>query len=162
MITPKKRIALAAVATFLLAGVASAEMTQLSTSPGFWATPAASHDGELIAYTGYPTTDITYNMPRLHVMNNDGSDARLLTKEFDHPPGGLIWEANDRSIYFTAQDKGYINVFQSDLDGEVSAVTQGEQAINLSSANRSTKSILSGNEAVHQNCFAPASPACSI
>ena len=118
--------------------VDTAEMRQLTEEPGFWATPVASHDGEAIAYMGYAATDITYNMPRLHVMDSDGGGKRLLTRDFDRPADDLIWDENDRGIYFTAQDEGYVNVFRSDLDGEVTAITDGKHALGLHSANRST------------------------
>jgi dipeptidyl aminopeptidase/acylaminoacyl peptidase len=77
-------------------------------------------------------------MGRVHVMNADGSDVRMLSEEFDQPASTLIWADNDRGVYFTAQDSGYINVFYMALDGDVRAVTEGLQTVNLSSTNRGT------------------------
>jgi dipeptidyl aminopeptidase/acylaminoacyl peptidase len=49
-----------------------------------------------------------------------------------------MWANNNRGFYFTAQDEGYINVFFSNLNGEVRSVTSGQHAISLQSVNRTT------------------------
>ncbi len=118
--------------------VRTKEMLQLTAEDGFWSGPVVSHDGGQIAYTGYLVSNITYEMPRLHMMASDGSDARLVIPDFDRPPTSLIWAENDRGVYFTAQDEGYVNVFYAGSNGDVRAVTTGQHAISLQSANRST------------------------
>ncbi|MDH3987873.1 MAG: S9 family peptidase [Gammaproteobacteria bacterium] len=116
----------------------SKEITQLTTELGAWSAPVVSNDGDHIAFTGYPASNVTYEMGRVHVMSADGSDVRMLSEEFDQPASSLIWADNDRGVYFTAQDSGYINVFYMALDGDVRAVTEGLQTVNLSSTNRGT------------------------
>ena len=118
--------------------IGTKEMQQLTSGTGFWAGPVASNDGRQIAYTGFAASDITYEMSRLHVMASDGSDVRLVTADFDREPTSLIWAANDRGIYFTAEDEGYINVFYANSNGDIRAVTTGQHAISLQSANSST------------------------
>ncbi|MDH3628896.1 MAG: S9 family peptidase [Acidobacteriota bacterium] len=114
------------------------QMRQLTSEDGYWTGPVVSNDGRRIAYTGYARSNITYEMPRIHMMASDGGDARLVTAGFDRPPTSLIWAANDRGVYFTAQDEGYINVFYSDPKGAVRAVTTGKHSIGLQSTNRAT------------------------
>ena len=114
----------------------SKDIIQLTTEPGSWSAPVVSNDGKQIAFTGYPASDATYEMGRIHVMNADGSDVRMLSEEFDQPVDSLIWADNDRGVYFTAQGSGYINVYYMALGGDVRAVTEGLQTVNLSSANR--------------------------
>jgi dipeptidyl aminopeptidase/acylaminoacyl peptidase len=118
--------------------VTSRDIKQLTTVPGYWSEPAVSYDGSRIAYLGYEETDVTYEMPRIHVMDNDGSNARLVAADFDRPASDLMWANNNRGFYFTAQDEGYINVFFSNLNGEVRSVTSGQHAISLQSTNRTT------------------------
>ncbi len=118
--------------------VASREITQLTTVPGYWSGPAVSNDGRRIAYLGYEESDVTYEMPRIHVMDSDGSNARLVAADFDRPASNLIWANNNRGFYFTAQDEGYVNVFFSSLNGDVRSVTSGQHSINLQSVNRAT------------------------
>ncbi len=115
--------------------VASGEKTQLTEEEGYWLGPAVSPNGDSIAYTGYPATENTYAMPRLYVMDSDGSDRRLVTDSFDRPVNNLFWDSNNRSVLFTAQDEGYINVFRSDLNGRVSPVTSGKHTVGLVSMN---------------------------
>jgi dipeptidyl aminopeptidase/acylaminoacyl peptidase len=116
--------------------ISTEEITQLTSEEGAWTAPVVSRDGEQIAYLGYPETEVTYEMPRIHVMNADGSDVRQVSEEFDRPASNLIWAGNDRGVYFTAQDEGYINVFYMSLNGDVRAVTEGQQTMTLSSVNR--------------------------
>jgi dipeptidyl aminopeptidase/acylaminoacyl peptidase len=113
--------------------VDSGEITQLTTETGDWTSPVVSGDGERIAFLGYPDSEITYELPRIHVMERDGSDVRLLSEDFDRPADQLIWDARDRGVYFTAQDEGYVNVFHLALDGDLRAVTEGRQVITLES-----------------------------
>ena len=56
-----------------------------------------------------------------------------MSDDFDRPANGLQWANNDRALYFTAQDEGYVNVFQMDLDGGVRGVTEGKHAVSLTS-----------------------------
>ena len=118
--------------------VDSAEITQLTEEIGFWSTPAISPDGDTVAYTGYPATEATYEMPRLYAMGSDGSNPRQLSDDFEQPPANLIWAENGRSVYFTAQDEGYINVFNMAMNGNVRQVTDGNHLVTLNSANGST------------------------
>jgi dipeptidyl aminopeptidase/acylaminoacyl peptidase len=116
----------------------SKEQKQLIEETGFWGGPVVSDDGAQIVFTGYPASNHTYEMPRLHVMDSDGANARLVNEDFDHPINSLIWAENDRGVYFTAQDQGYVNVFYASMNGDIRAVTEGQQAIALQSANANT------------------------
>jgi len=115
--------------------VASGEKTQLTETAGFWTSPEVSPNGRQIAYTGYPATEKSYEMPQIYVMDIDGDGKRLVTESFDRPAGGLFWDANNRALYFTAQDEGYVNVFRADLNGRVTPVTTGKHSVSLQSVN---------------------------
>lgn len=115
--------------------IQSKEITQLTGEVGYWSAPEVSHDGRQIAFAGYPATDMTYELPRVHVMGADGSNMRQLSEEFDRPVSDFIWANNNRGIYFTVQDEGYINVNHMSLNGDVRAVTQGQHTMTLSSVN---------------------------
>jgi len=114
----------------------SKDIRQLTSELGAWSDPVVSNDGEKIAFTGYPASDATYEMGRVHVMNADGSKMRMLSTEFDQPASTLFWANNGQGIYFAAQDSGYMNVYYMALNGNVRAVTQGLQTVTLSSVNR--------------------------
>jgi dipeptidyl aminopeptidase/acylaminoacyl peptidase len=114
--------------------LASGNLKQLTQDVGFWTEPAVSRDGKFIAYLGYPATEKTYEMPRLHVMRIDGSGARQISANFDRPPSQLTWDAEHRGVYFSAEDNGYGNVFHLNLDGVVRRVTSSKQVIGLDSS----------------------------
>jgi dipeptidyl aminopeptidase/acylaminoacyl peptidase len=117
----------------------TARTTRLTSEIGFWSDPKISGDGKAIVYLGYPTTNKTYELPRLHVMRRDGSGARQLSADFDRPVSDVIWEANHRGVFFTAEDAGYINVFHMDLEGKVRRVTSGQHTLTLNSTDSGTK-----------------------
>ena len=115
--------------------VENRDIEQLTAEVGFWTTPRVSNDGDQIVFVGYPATDATYEMPRIHVMDADGENVRQVSADFDRPANALIWANNDRGVYFTAQDEGYVNVFYMGLNGTVRPVTQGKHTQTLDSIN---------------------------
>ena len=116
--------------------ISSKETVRLTSETGFWSDPVVSNDGSVIAFQGYPATEATYEMARIHIMDADGSNVRQLSQEFDRPANNMIWARNDRGVYFTAQDEGYINVFYMGLNGGVRPVTEGKMTQTLDSVNR--------------------------
>ena len=113
--------------------VATRAITQLTVEPGSWTAPEVSANGRLIAYFGYATTAMTYEMPQLHMMNVDGSEAHVVARQFDRPAGGLHWAPNNKGVYFEVQEDGYVNVYYANLQGELRAVTQGKHVQGLDS-----------------------------
>ena len=122
-----------AVSSIYSVDVASGERTRLTDEPGYWYGPAVSPSGDRIAYLGHGESDVTYEMQHVHVMDIDGSDARIVTESFDRPAFDLFWDDGDRGLFFTAQDQGYINVFRTDLNGRVTPVTTGKHSVSLQS-----------------------------
>nr|XP_061810457.1 uncharacterized peptidase YuxL-like [Nerophis lumbriciformis] len=99
--------------------VESAELRQMTRDSGYWTSPAVAPDGRSVAYLGYATSDVTYEMPRIHVMDIDGGSPRQIR--------------TGEGLYFTAEDQGYMHVFHTDLGGEVRSVSKGQQALQLDS-----------------------------
>jgi dipeptidyl aminopeptidase/acylaminoacyl peptidase len=126
------------------------EIVQLTSELGAWTSPVVSNDGDRIAFMGYPASDVTYEMNRVHVMDIDGGNVRQLSSDFDRPPGQMIWASNDSGLYFTAQDDGYMNVFHMALDGDIRAVTTGKHTINLDSATRNTSTGVGISASFHE------------
>lgn len=118
--------------------ISKKEIVRLTTKAGNWSDPVVSRNGRQIAYSGFEASNATYEMPRIYVMDSDGSNGRQLAGDFDRPADNLIWSADNRGVYFTAQDEGYVNVFFAGMNGEVRAVTKGHQVTRLQSTNRDT------------------------
>jgi dipeptidyl aminopeptidase/acylaminoacyl peptidase len=105
---------------------------QLTTRKGPDGNPTVSPDAKLVAYTGYDLTDDTWVDSKLHVMNIDGSNPRVLTASLDRSPGNLRWAADGSGIYFTVQDRGSSNLYFANVRGEVRQVTQGKHMLSVS------------------------------
>lgn len=113
--------------------VSSLEVSRLTQTTGFWTEPEISPDGKSIAYIGYPATEKTYEMPRVHIMRIDGSGAFQVSDTFDRPPSQLLWDSNSQGLYFTAEDVGYVHIFYQSLAGNLRRITDGAQIASLNS-----------------------------
>ena len=116
--------------------VASGTIRALVSRPGFWANPAVSPDGKSVAFTGYDSTGQTHRTADLYVVGIDGAGTRDLSKSLDRDPDNVRWAPDGKGVYFTAPDRGSINVRYADLSGGVRDVTQGAQVVSLTSLAR--------------------------
>jgi len=121
--------------------VASGAIRPLVSRPGFWANPVVSPDGKSVAFTGYDSTGQTHRTADLYVMGIDGSGVRDLSKTLDRDPDNLRWAPDAKGVYFTAPDRGSINVRYADLAGGVREVTQGAQVVSLTSVARTLVAV---------------------
>ena len=109
--------------------IAGGEVTRLTRRSGPDGGPVPSPDGERIAFTGYDMNRDTYNVPRIHVMNADGSGVRVLAEDLDRQPAELQWARDGRSILFTARDRGSSNLHSVSLDGATRHLTTGQHML---------------------------------
>jgi dipeptidyl aminopeptidase/acylaminoacyl peptidase len=113
------------------ADVATGEITRLTTRKGPDGSPTPSRDGRFIAYTGYDSTNATWQDSYLYVMNADGSNPRVLTKELDRSPSGLVWDQAGSGIYFLAENEGARNLYHVTLAGQLKQLTTGAQMLSV-------------------------------
>lgn len=119
------------------ASLDGAPIRRLTDREGPDQNPAVSPDGRLIAYTGFDQNDNTYNVTRLYLMNSDGTQKRALAEGFDRSPAGLIWAEDGGGVYFTAEDRGSINLwFAPAAGGAPRQVTEGTHVLNVTSVSR--------------------------
>ncbi len=95
------------------------EIRALTTRNGPDHSPAVSPDGSQVAFVGYDDRVRTYQVSRLHVMNLDGSGARVVTEDLDRSVSNPVWAADGHRIYFQYDDEGNSKVAFTTLDGEV-------------------------------------------
>src|SRR2546421_12187989 len=121
--------------------VATGAIRTLVSRPGYWADPAVSPDGRTVAFTGYDSSEHTHRTADLYTIGIDGSGLRDLSRTLDRDPGDLTWTPDGKAIYFTAPDRGAINVHVADLAGGVRDVTQGAQVVSLASVARTLVAV---------------------
>ena len=121
--------------------VASGAIKLLIAKPGFWAQPVVSPDGRTLAFTGYDSTSQTHKTSDLWTANIDGAGIRDLTRTLDRDPDNLRWAPDAKGVYFTAPDKGSINIHYADVAGGVRDVTQGAQVVSLTSLSRTLVAV---------------------
>ena len=113
--------------------VASREIRQLTDRHGPDSGPLPSPDGRYIAYQGDDWHDDTYRNRKIHLMEPDGSNPRVISGDFDRSVGSLTWAPDGSGLYFTANSEGHRNLYFASVDGDVRQVTEGIHQINLSS-----------------------------
>ncbi len=77
-----------------------------------------SPDGKLIAYLGFEDKKQAHQSQKLHLMNIDGTDKRLLSGDLDRSISNIIWDAKSHGIYFAYDDKGNGKIGYISLDGK--------------------------------------------
>ena len=103
--------------------VGSGEITQLTDREGPAGGPAVSPDGRRVAWTGRGEEYLGYQQSRLHVMDIDGSNVRVLTADLDRDVGGATWSDDGRTIYVGTAWHGTGRVLAVDAgSGEVTEI----------------------------------------
>ncbi len=121
--------------------VATGAIRTLVSRPGYWADPTVSPDGRTVAFAGADSSGQTHRTSDLYTIGIDGSGIRDLSRSLDRDPGDLTWAPDGKAIYFTAPDRGAINVHVADLAGGVRDVTQGAQVVSLASVARTLVAV---------------------
>ena len=93
--------------------------------------PLPSPDGRLIAYTGFDDRHLGFQVRRLHVMNADGSEPRVLTAGLDRSVSRPRWSADGRRIFVSYDDHGVGRIAACSLGGEVVDVAEGAGGLSL-------------------------------
>jgi dipeptidyl aminopeptidase/acylaminoacyl peptidase len=102
--------------------IADGSLLQLSHDIGPYHAPAVSPDGKLVAYLGYEDKHVGNQNARLHVMDADGKNQRIIGESLDRSLTDVLWAADGRSLYAEFVDQGVTKVARIGLTGRVEAV----------------------------------------
>ena len=106
--------------------VASGGLTRLTSRVGPDVGPTVSPDGSKIAYVGYDDARKRgYENVRLHVMDRDGTNGRVLTANLDRSVNAPQWAADGKSLYVAYDDQGVMKLARVGLDGKVEPLVSG-------------------------------------
>ena len=123
------------------ADVTTGDVRQLTHRKGPDGSPEPSPDGRLIAYTGFDSTDATWQDSRLYIMNADGSNPRALTASLDRSPQGLQWAPDGSGVYFNVENEGSRNLYFASIAGAVRPVTTGTQVLTVTSVDKLGRAV---------------------
>lgn len=107
------------------------EIKELTTWKGTENEPRWSKDGKKIAFlrSTQDMTYINYDQDILAVMNADGSNVKLLTKELDRPVSNFRWGKDDKTIGFLVSDDRQTYISEVDVSsGKVKNVIGGDRS----------------------------------
>lgn len=85
--------------------------------------PKISPDGKSIAYTGNDDTFQGYTVSELYIMNADGTDSKLISKDFDRDIGSIQWDSKSNGVYFSYDDHGDTKLAHISKTGTVKTIT---------------------------------------
>ncbi|HEU4989087.1 MAG TPA: S9 family peptidase, partial [Gemmatimonadaceae bacterium] len=119
------------------ANVRTGEVRQLTRLAGTNGGPVYSPDGTRIAFTHADSVDHSaWAQGQIWVMNADGSSAHAVTATLDRPVSGPLWAANGAGVYVNVQSEGSENLYYASTNGQVRAVTAGEQVLDVTDLSR--------------------------
>jgi dipeptidyl aminopeptidase/acylaminoacyl peptidase len=99
---------------------------KISTSLGNDNNPHYSPDGRYIAYTSMKRAGFEADRQRLMIYDRSTTEISELTKDFSYSVEEILWSADGKEIYFTAQEKGNISIYRISLNPRaLSAVLKG-------------------------------------
>jgi len=116
-----------------LVDVASGAVKTLTKENGIYGSPVFSPNGRIIAFSGYPEHNTSYPVPKLYSISADGTNQKVLAGDLPDGPRNMIWDRNNRTVYFNMSDRGQINIHAVDLNGRRRQVTKDNQVIGLTS-----------------------------
>lgn len=111
--------------------VNNGELTTLTDRAGPDTAPRPSPDGRMVAYLGFDDQYKGYQNNRLYLMQADGSNARLLSGDFERAINGIQWDRRGRGLYFQYTDQGHDYIAYIDLAGKVRQITNGLGGLSL-------------------------------
>ena len=95
------------------------EIKSLTDRKGPDSNPTVSPNGKHIAYISYEDKVQNYQVRKLHLMNADGTDKKVLSQGLDRSIYGIKWDAESNGLYFNYDDKGNSKIAHIDLKGRI-------------------------------------------
>ena len=86
--------------------VAGGEPKRITTNPGFDGHPVYSPDGRFIAYHSQKAAEYESDRWRLLLYDRASAKHIALAESFDRSVDEIVWSADSRRIYFTAENEG--------------------------------------------------------
>ena len=103
--------------------VSSLEIEALTERSGPDISPIVSPNGKLVAYLGYDDKVQAYQVEKLHLMEPDGSNKKVISEDLDRSISDITWDTDSKGLYFMYNDLGRTKIAHINLDGKVTDIT---------------------------------------
>ena len=90
---------------------AGGESKRITSTTGFDGDPVYSPDGKSIAYRSQLRAGYEADRWRLMLYDRASGKHTNLSENFDRSINGMAWSPDSKTIYFNAEDRGYVNIF---------------------------------------------------
>lgn len=91
----------------------------LTTTNGPDHSPRVSPDGKKIAYVGYEDMVQAYQTQKLHIINTNGSNKKVLSSSIDRSISDAQWANDSKGLYIQYNDLGLTKIGYLDLNGKL-------------------------------------------
>lgn len=105
--------------------IADGSIKALTDRQGPDSNPVVSPDGQTIAYVGFDDQYLGYQIRRLYTMNADGSNAKLISGDFDRDVANVQWKSDGKGIFIQYTDQGFVKIAEMTFSGKVTDVVTG-------------------------------------
>lgn len=106
---------------------------RLTPGKGFWLRPAASPDGEWVAYAGYAHGKYYNNPIGLWLCRRDGTDHRALWRDTENEVRDLRWAQDGSGVFFTMKRQGGQHLGFCSFSGEERYFIEDAHTLSLDS-----------------------------
>ena len=105
--------------------ITTKKLTQITNEVGAERSPSISPNGKMIAYSFEERRPLAYTPDQIVIMDINGDNKSILTKELDGDADNIQWSDDNRSIYFSYDERGIRKVGQVTLDGKIENAING-------------------------------------
>lgn len=131
----------------------------LTNRPGPDLDPMVSPDGQLIAYIGFEDKVQAYQVDQLQVMNVDGSNKRVISKDLDRSITSAVWAPDSKGFYVQYNDLGLTKIAYMALNGKLTEIVNNVGGTSLGRPYSSGSFTIANDEKVAYTLSFPDRPA---
>ncbi len=97
----------------------TAAIRQLTDRAGPDQSPRVSPDGRMIAYLGFDDKEMLYENTGVYIMEIDGSNQRLISKDLDRSVAAIEWNQDGKSLVIQFDDGGESQIANLSINGKL-------------------------------------------